>query len=134
MTATAELNRPVKGAPVSTGKGNNGHIDPAILDLVHLSRFTLGDAQFEMELLGLFQIQAADQQRALASAAHEQDWLVAAHTLKGTAMSVGAKRVAQTAAALEKLGFAGARDDRARLLGQLAGEVAECAKAINTLK
>lgn len=72
----------------------------SIIDLIHLSRQTLGDAELETELLALFQNQAQQLSRRLRGPSHPGDdrWRVdLAHTLKGSARAVGAFRVAQAA-------------------------------------
>ena len=72
----------------------------SIIDLVHLSRQTLGDAALETELLALFQNQSHQFARRLRGPSHPGDdrWRVdLAHTLKGSACAVGAFRVAQAA-------------------------------------
>lgn len=77
--------------------------EPAI-DLVHLSRQTLGDGFLEAELLSLFDRQAEQFRARLASAqrAGEGKWRGdLAHTLKGSARAVGAFEVARAAEAYE---------------------------------
>ena len=62
------------------------------LDLVHLARQCLGDQELEAELLGLFRLQA----RALTAQLSELACLSSeskakiAHTLRGSALAVGA--------------------------------------------
>jgi len=72
---------------------------PAI-DLAHLSRMTFGDKALERELLELFDRQAA----LLVARMHGTESATVkalAHTLKGSAVGVGATEVAEAAAALE---------------------------------
>lgn len=78
--------------------------EPSVLDLVHLSRQTYGDHALEVELLTLFERQAAhlavrleDPRRPGDSTAR----LELAHMLKGSARSVGAFAVAASAEAYE---------------------------------
>ena len=74
------------------------------LDLVHLSRQTLGDRALEMELLGLFDKQAGQIIARLDSdlCASDRKWRHdLSHTLKGSARAVGAVRVAAAAQAYE---------------------------------
>jgi HPt (histidine-containing phosphotransfer) domain-containing protein len=67
------------------------------VDLVHLSRYTLGDREIECEVLGLFANQAAIYLDRLAQAADDAEWREAAHSLKGSAKAVGAWRTAEAA-------------------------------------
>lgn len=72
----------------------------AVVDLVHLSRQTLGDSALETELLALFQNQAQQFAKRLLGPSHPGDekWRAElAHTLKGSARAVGAFKVAQAA-------------------------------------
>lgn len=72
----------------------------APLDRGHLARMTFGDRDLEREVLGLFDRQSAiliermrgGEPSAIASLAH---------TLKGSAAGIGARRVAQVAGATE---------------------------------
>jgi len=73
------------------------------VDLVHLSRFTLGDLALEREVLRLFCTQSflcLDQLRAAQSG---KDWIDAAHSLKGSAQAIGAWGVADCAERAERL-------------------------------
>jgi HPt (histidine-containing phosphotransfer) domain-containing protein len=75
-----------------------------VLDLVHLSRQSLGDRGLEVELLRLFDAQAAQVIGRLTSGAGraERRWRAdLAHTLKGSALAVGAGAVAAEAASFE---------------------------------
>lgn len=77
---------------------------PWPVDLVHLGRYTLGDAALEREILGLFLGQIPLTIEALKFAPTDKDWYQAAHTLKGSGRAVGAWRVARLAQQAEKLG------------------------------
>jgi HPt (histidine-containing phosphotransfer) domain-containing protein len=73
------------------------------VDLVHLSRYTLGDIALEREVLRLFCTQSflcLDQLRAAQSV---KDWIDAAHSLKGSARAIGAWGVAEAAESAEAL-------------------------------
>ena len=80
-----------------------GPDDPPI-DLVHLARQCQGDPDLEEELLGLFRLQA----RALAAQLSDPSTRTAeptaniAHRLRGSALTVGAARVARAARAIEE--------------------------------
>ena len=73
----------------------------AILDRAHLSRMTFGDRGLEREVLQLFDRQAEllmGRIRASAPAAIA----TLAHTLKGSAVGIGASQVARAAANAER--------------------------------
>lgn len=73
------------------------------IDLVHLARQTLGDRALEREVLDLFVIQARSVLEQLQAAADQRNRMDLAHTLKGSARSVGAWHVATAAEACETL-------------------------------
>ena len=69
------------------------------LDLVHLARQGLGDHELEAELLELFRLQARALTAQLSESGHLSFEARAkiAHTLRGSALAVGAGRVAGAA-------------------------------------
>ncbi len=81
---------------------------PAPVDLAHLRRYTLGNADFEREVLGLFLAQLPSMIAALREAGSDRDWKMAAHALKGSGRAVGAWPLARAAEQAEQLpGVAG---------------------------
>jgi HPt (histidine-containing phosphotransfer) domain-containing protein len=109
-----------------------------VIDLVHLSRHTLGDAALETELLRLFEEQArafaarlrapvAQNETARDMARDMEQRIVLAHTLKGSARAIGAFALADAAQEYEDALRAGIPDADAsprRLIAALerAGE------------
>jgi HPt (histidine-containing phosphotransfer) domain-containing protein len=73
--------------------------DPGPLDLGHLARMSCGDEALEREVLELFLKQTGGIIAALAD--HPAEAASLAHTIKGSARSIGAFAVADSAAALE---------------------------------
>ncbi len=77
------------------------------IDLVHLSKFTMGRRDLEAEILGLFRQQLAVSLDKLAAAAEldgdDKAWGEAAHTLKGSARGVGAWALGDATADAEVL-------------------------------
>lgn len=71
------------------------------VDLIHLSRQTFGDNSLEREVLALFERQSRTMLERLRNATTAKSWAEAAHTLKGSALGIGAFRVAQAAEAVE---------------------------------
>jgi HPt (histidine-containing phosphotransfer) domain-containing protein len=116
-----------------------------VIDLVHLSKQTLGDAALETELLRLFEEQAlafAVRLRApaplapapLAETARDiQQRIVLAHTLKGSSRAIGAFALADAAQAYEDALRANAPDADAsprRLLAALDSARAEISRLL----
>ena len=99
------------------------------LDLDHLSRMTLGDAELEQEVLAMFAEQAVRLIAAMAALPAETGAL--AHKLKGSARGIGAFAVADAAASLETAVRTGNNPPRA--LAALKEAVAEVRVAIATI-
>lgn len=104
-----------------------------VLDLVHLSRQTLGDRALETELLELFDRQATGALARLTGPAAASGVAAAdiAHMLKGSARAVGALSVAQAAGDLEEALRCGAAS--ARPLDALGWSIADARKTIAAL-
>jgi HPt (histidine-containing phosphotransfer) domain-containing protein len=75
----------------------------AAIDHVHLRRYTMGDLQLEREVLDLFASELPRTLASLQTATTAKDWKMAAHTLKGSARTVGAWRVAAAAVDAERI-------------------------------
>ena len=96
------------------------------IDTEHLARMTLGERSLEREVLALFDRQA----EMLLPRIRRGDRAVAAasaHTLKGSAVGIGAFGVARAAEAVEQAkdaAFAAAIDTLARVLEETKAEIA----------
>jgi HPt (histidine-containing phosphotransfer) domain-containing protein len=99
------------------------------IDLDHLARMTLGDADLEHEVLAMF----AEQSTRLiaAMAALPADAAALAHKLKGSARGIGAFAVAEAAASLEAAIRTGNNPPRA--FTELKEAVAEVRAAIEAM-
>ena len=75
-----------------------------VLDRNHLDQMTGGDRALAAEVLGLFQEQVGLWSRLLDPKQPQDVWVDAAHTLKGTALGVGAFQLAKACQAAETLG------------------------------
>jgi HPt (histidine-containing phosphotransfer) domain-containing protein len=73
------------------------------VDLVHLSRYTLGERALESEVLELFCTQSVVYLQRLRDAPSGREWKEAAHSLKGSAQAIGAWRAAEAAERAEAL-------------------------------
>ncbi len=89
----AEAGRPPEGRTSSSHP----------VDLVHLSRYTLGERALEREVLELFSAQSVVYLEQLKQSRTDLDWKNAAHTIKGSARALGAWRVAEAAQRAEGL-------------------------------
>jgi HPt (histidine-containing phosphotransfer) domain-containing protein len=72
------------------------------VDFGHLEAYAAGDQQVVDEVLAIFREQAALWLRLLDPAAEGGAWRDAAHTIKGSAMGVGAFALAEACAAAEQ--------------------------------
>lgn len=80
------------------------YVNKPVLDRDHLSTMTGGDVDLAAEVLGLFQEQASMWSRLLDPRKPRSVWTDAAHSLKGSALSVGAMRLADACKETEDLG------------------------------
>lgn len=106
-------------------------LDAAVLDRNHLARMTFGDRSLEREVLQLFDRQSElllERMRTSEPAAIA----TLAHTLKGSAVGIGAKRVASAAAEVEATAQA-KPGEMSRAIGELAQAVEEARAEISAL-
>jgi len=96
-------------------------------DIELLRRYAFEDAALERELLELFRGQLPLLVSQLAEAKGQPDWHMAAHTLKGSARSVGAPALAELALELEQMGY---QENPRR--AKLAARVEAAVKAFET--
>lgn len=73
------------------------------VDRDYLARFTLGNAELEREVLELFSAQAPVYLERLRQARSRTAWQDAAHTIKGSASAIGARRLARFAEMAERI-------------------------------
>jgi HPt (histidine-containing phosphotransfer) domain-containing protein len=73
------------------------------IDLVHLSRYTLGERELEREVLELFCSQSLLYIERLRHAKSDQDWKEAAHSLLDSARMIGAWSAGEAAERAEAL-------------------------------
>jgi HPt (histidine-containing phosphotransfer) domain-containing protein len=106
MTHSITARRAEDAAPRAEAAGSG----PRPIDLVHLSKYTLGNRSLENELLGLFRNQADVYLARLDEAGDDKEWRDAAHSLKGSARGLGAWALGDLAEEAEKTPLA-ARDD-----------------------
>jgi HPt (histidine-containing phosphotransfer) domain-containing protein len=136
MSATRAPPGESSARPAFAGSNAGSAGEPAI-DLVHLARQTDNDGALEEELLDLFDRQSASLITQLSAGdAPRRRRAEAAHKLRGSALAVGAGRVARAAqaleASLERPNAESCEIDRA--LAALAGAIGEARAAIARLR
>ena len=99
------------------------------VDLVHLSRQTLGDRELEKEVLGLFVNQSTLYLKRLQAAKSIKERKSVAHTILGSARGLGAWQVAKEAARFEEL--CGKKTDCGRLANAVDDANAYIRKIMN---
>jgi HPt (histidine-containing phosphotransfer) domain-containing protein len=102
------------------------------IDLVHLSRMTLGDRALERDVLVLFERQIGLLMERIEFAAAPVA-AAAAHTLKGSARGIGAVALAQAAAEVETAAMAGDADSRAAGIHRLRAAIRDARADISGL-
>lgn len=95
------------------------------VDLAHLARYTLGDQALEREVLALFCSQSAAYLERLRFAESEKDWGDTAHSLKGSALAVGAWRMARAAERAEALRSGSPEGERVACIDELDASLKE---------
>lgn len=94
------------------------------IDRGYLARVTLGNRVLEREVLELFAGQLLVYVEQLRAADSERDWKFLAHTIKGSALAVGANKLANLAHLAECLDLDAEPADRERLRRQAIDGVA----------
>ena len=122
--------KPSRRRPARKPKIETEESDPAIFDREHLRQYTSGDAGLEAELVTLFLGQFTPVRAQLDAALTAQDWKFAAHSLKGSARSIGAPAIATLAERLEIMGFEGSKKTKKRALDQLDAALAAFADEV----
>ena len=72
-----------------------------IFDRTHLAQYTTDSPDLEREIVGLFMAQLPAILERLLNVSSRADWRMATHTLKGSALAVGACRIGEFAKKLE---------------------------------
>lgn len=94
--------------------------DAPAVDLAHLHRYTLGNADLDREVLELFRQTSPGYLGALRRASDRKAWIEAAHAIKGSARAIGAWKVGLIAERLEKLPNGPGATEGASLIDELA--------------
>ncbi len=98
---------------------------PVIFDRSHLAQYTLDSPELEREIVGLFVAQLPAILNRLQNGDSREDWRVATHTLKGSALAIGACKIGDLARKLEPVNSPGQDAKRKKLLSGLVQAVNE---------
>lgn len=105
MTLASKINDVQSASgPAVDARATEAHPAGAPIDHAHLSKYTLSDRGLEIEILKLFLAQIPLTIESLKFASMDKDWVVAAHTLKGSARAVGVPKLADLGLEAEQLG------------------------------
>ncbi len=95
------------------------------VDLTHLSRYTMGNAALEREVLELFRRQTRLYLDKLSRATTDEAWREAVRVLKASARSVGAWQLLRTADTAERITASRFLAEREGLLRSLSDDIEE---------
>ena len=98
---------------------------PVIFDRSHLAQYTLDSPELEREIIGLFVAQLPAILDRLHNGDSREDWRVATHTLKGSALAIGACKIGDLARKLEPVNRPEHGAKRKKLLSGLVQAVNE---------
>ena len=96
-----------------------------IFDRTHLAQYTTDSPDLEREIVGLFMAQLPAILERLLNVSSRADWRMATHTLKGSALAVGACRIGEFAKKLEPVDGLEASEKRKKLLSGLIHAIDE---------
>jgi HPt (histidine-containing phosphotransfer) domain-containing protein len=98
---------------------------PVVFDRSHLAQYTMDSPDLEREIIGLFVAQLPAILDRLQNVSSRDDWRIATHTLKGSALAVGAYKIGELAKKLEPVNGPEQEAKRKKLLSGLVRAVNE---------
>ena len=112
----------VRMAASKSGRANASQV---VFDRVHLAQYTMDSPELEREIVGLFVAQLPAILDRLLNASSSADWRIATHTLKGSALAIGACKIGDLAKKLEPVNGLEKSEKRKKLLSGLVRAVNE---------
>jgi len=112
-------------AQAAASKSGRTKSVPVIFDRSHLAQYTLDSPELEREIVGLFVAQLPAILDRLQNGDSREDWRIAAHTLKGSALAIGACKIGDLARKLEPVNSPEQEAKRKKLLSGLVRAVNE---------
>jgi HPt (histidine-containing phosphotransfer) domain-containing protein len=112
-------------AQVAARKLGRTKTAPVIFDRSHLAQYTMDSPDLEREIVGLFVAQLPAILDRLQNGESREDWRIATHTLKGSALAIGACKIGDLAKKLEPVNIPEQEAKRKKLLSGLIRAVNE---------
>ncbi len=120
-------------AQVAASKLGRKKTAPVIFDRAHLAQYTMDSPELEREIIGLFVAQLPAILDRLQNVDSREDWRIATHTLKGSALAIGACKIGDLAKKLEPVNSPEQEAKRKKLLSGLVRAVNEFDKMVRQL-
>ena len=112
-------------AQATVKKSDRTKASEVIFDRVHLAQYTMDSPELEREIVGLFVAQLPGILERLLNVSSRADWRIATHTLKGSALAIGACKIGDLAKKLEPVNSPAQDAKRKKLLSGLVRAVNE---------
>ena len=112
-------------AQVAASKMGRRKTEPVTFDRTHLAQYTMDSPELEREIVGLFVAQLPAILDRLQKVDSNADWRIATHTLKGSALAIGACKIGDLAKKLEPVNRPEQDAKRKKLLSGLIRAVNE---------
>jgi HPt (histidine-containing phosphotransfer) domain-containing protein len=112
-------------AQAAASKSGRTKSVPVIFDRSHLAQYTMDSPELEREIVGLFVAQLPAILDRLQNGYSREDWRIATHTLKGSALAIGACQIGDLARKLEPVNYPDQEAKRKKLLSGLVRAVNE---------
>jgi HPt (histidine-containing phosphotransfer) domain-containing protein len=112
-------------ARASIRKLEPAKVSRVVFDRSHLTQYTTESSALEREIIGLFTAQLPGILDQLLNGNSGADWRIATHTLKGSALAIGACKIGDLARELEPANGPGKGEERKKLLSELVQAIDE---------
>jgi HPt (histidine-containing phosphotransfer) domain-containing protein len=115
------------GVVAQAAKSKSGRTTASqiVFDRAHLAQYTMDSPELEREIVGLFIAQLPAILERLLNVRTQADWRIATHTLKGSALAIGACKIGDLAKKLEPIDGLEQSEKRKKLISGLVRAVDE---------
>jgi HPt (histidine-containing phosphotransfer) domain-containing protein len=112
-------------AQAAVNKSERKKASEVVFDRAHLAQYTMDSPELEREIVGLFIAQLPAILERLLNVSSRADWRIATHTLKGSALAIGACKIWDFAKKLEPIDALEQSEKRKKLISGLVRAVNE---------